>query len=248
ISGQGFIAKAATVELFQKLKIKLVPGDGFLPACVPAAFGSWTFALAKFGTLTLADILEPVIDLAENGYPLYPVLPQALTRSAKRFRSEWPSSAALYLPDGKVPPVGTLLKNPKWAATMKKVVDVEKKNKKHGRADAIQAAIDFWYKGEIARTIVDYFSKTECRDASKRKHKGILTTDDFSAWKPTLEKPVSVPYRGLTVYKCGPWTQGPVFLQQLRLLDGFDLAKMGHNSTSYIHTVIECAKLAFADR
>src|SRR5262249_8394231 len=115
-------------------------------------------------------------------------------------------------------------------------------------AEAIQAAVDFWYRGEVARKLVEYMSTTEVRDASKRKHRGILTTEDFAAWKPTLEEPVSAPYRGLTVYKCGPWTQGPVFLQQLRLLEGFDLAKLGHNSASYIHTVVEAAKLAFADR
>src|SRR5207244_7566610 len=108
--------------------------------------------------------------------------------------------------------------------------------------------IDFWYKGPIAETIVDFMAKTAVRDASKRSHKGLLTKEDFAAWKPTLEPPVSVDYRGLTVYKCGPWTQGPVFLQQLRLLEGFDLAKMGHNSASYIHTAVEAAKLAFADR
>src|SRR5207244_5091787 len=108
--------------------------------------------------------------------------------------------------------------------------------------------IDFWYKGPIAETIVDFMAKTAVRDASKRSHKGLLTKEDFAAWKPTLEPPVSVDYRGLSVFKCGPWTQGPVFLQQLRLLEGFDLAKLGHNSTEYVHTVIESAKLAFADR
>jgi gamma-glutamyltranspeptidase/glutathione hydrolase len=225
-----------------------MPGDGFLPATVPAAFGTWAFALQRFGTLSLADVLEPAIDYAENGFPVYAALRGALGRLVKRFRAEWPSSAALYLPDGRPPALGELHKNPEWAATLKKVVETEKKAKKHGRADAIQAAIDFWYKGPVAETIVDYMAKTAVRDASKQAHKGLLTKDDFAAWKPTLEPPVSVDYRGLTVYKCGPWTQGPVFLQQLRLLEGFDLAKMGHNSASTIHTLIEAAKLAFADR
>src|SRR5207244_474909 len=83
---------------------------------------------------------------------------------------------------------------------------------------------------------------------SRRRHRGLLTKDDFAAWRPTLDEPISVRYRGLDVYKCGPWTQGPVFLQQLRLLEGFELTKLGHNSADYIHTVIEAAKLAFADR
>lgn len=249
ISGQGFSGKAATVEHFtEKLKIKLIPGDGFLPATVPAALGSWAFALMKFGTLTLADVLEPAIDYAENGYAVYPVLRGSLTTLKKRFEAEWPSSAELYTPNGKVPDVGDLQKNPDWAATMKKVVEVEKKAKKHGRADAIQAAIDYWYKGEVAEKIVAFMTKAAVKDASKGSHKGLLTKDDFAAWKPKEEPPVSVDYRGLTVYKCGPWTQGPVFLQQLCLLEGFDLAKMGHNSATYIHTLIESAKLAFADR
>jgi gamma-glutamyltranspeptidase/glutathione hydrolase len=248
ISGQGFIGKAATVDWFVNAKIDLIPGDGFLPATVPAMFGSWAFALMRFGTLTLKDVLEPVIDYAENGFPIYPSLRNALAGLAKRFRDDWPTSAAVYLPDGKVPAVGDLHKNPELAATLKKAVEVEMKAKKSGRESAIQAAIDFWYKGEVAEKIVEFMQKTEIRDASKQKHHGLLTKDDFAAWKPVLDEPVTVDYRGLTVHKCGPWTQGPVFLQQLRLLEGFDLEKMGHNSVSYIHTVVEASKLAFADR
>jgi gamma-glutamyltranspeptidase/glutathione hydrolase len=248
ISGQGWIGKAATVDYFRRLKVKLIPGDGFLPACVPAAFGSWAFALQRFGTLTLADVLEPSIEYAENGFPLDQQLRRSVAGLAKRFRAEWPGSAALYLPDNKVPAVGELHKNPDWAAVMKKAVEAERKARKHGRADAIGAAIDSWYKGEVAEKIVNYLSKTEVRDASNQAHKGLLSKEDFSSWKPSLEPPVQVDYRGLTVYKCGPWTQGPVFLQQLRLLEGFDLKKMGHLSAAHIHTVVEAAKLAFADR
>jgi gamma-glutamyltranspeptidase/glutathione hydrolase len=248
ISGQGWSGKAATIDLVRKLGIKIMPGDGFLPACVPAAFGTWAFALRRFGTLTLRDVLEPAIDYAESGFPMYPHLRASLQRLSKRFRAEWPSSAELYLPDNRVPGVGELHKNPRWSGTMKKVVEAETRARKLGRAEAITAAVDYWYKGEVADKIIAYMSKTAIRDASKKEHKGILTKDDFSEWKPTLEPPVSVDYRGLTIYKCGPWTQGPVFLQQLRLLEGFDLAKMGHNSAGYIHTVVEAAKLAFADR
>jgi gamma-glutamyltranspeptidase / glutathione hydrolase len=248
VCGQGWAGKAETVDWFRKAKITLIPGDGFLPATVPAAFGSWALALMRFGTLTLKDVLGPAIDYAESGYPVYPVLRRALAGLVKRFRAEWPSSAAVYLPGGRVPAVGELLKNPDWAATMKKVVDVETRERKRGREGAIQSAIDFWYKGEVADKIVGFMSKTAIRDASGRRHKGLLTKDDFAEWKPTLDTPVTVDYRGLSVYKCPPWTQGPVFLQQLRLLEGFDLKKMGHNSATYVHTVVECAKLAFADR
>src|SRR5262249_898739 len=140
----------ATVDWFREHKIDAIPGDGFLPATVPAAFGSWALALMRFGTLSLKDVLEPAIDYAEGGFPVYAVLHEALARLAKRFREEWPSSAAIYLPNDRVPAVGEVLRNPDWAATMKKVVDVETRERKRGREDAIQAAVDYWYKGEPA--------------------------------------------------------------------------------------------------
>ncbi len=247
ISGQGFIGKAATVDWFRKEGIDLIPGDGFLPACVPAMFGSWAFALMRFGTLTLKDVLGPAIDYAESGFPVYPGLRHAVAGLAERFRTEWPSSAAVYLPNDRVPAVGDVFKNPDFAAVLKKAVDVEAREAKRGREAAIQSAIDYWYKGEVASAIVD-FMKTPIRDASGKKHAGLLTTDDFTAWQPKLEEPVTIDYHGLSVYKCGPWTQGPVFLQQLRLLEGFNLEKMGHNTATYVHTVVEAAKLAYADR
>jgi gamma-glutamyltranspeptidase/glutathione hydrolase len=248
VCGQGWIGKAATVEWFRTAKVDPIPGDGFLSATVPAAFGSWALALQRFGTLTLRDVLEPAIDYTASGFPVYPSLRNAIAGLARRFREEWPSSAAVYLPNNRVPAVGEVLRNPDWAATLKKVVEVEAREKKRGREGAIQAAIDYWYKGEVAERIVHFMQKTEIRDASKRKHRGLLTREDFAEWKPTLDTPVSVRYHGLDVYKCGPWTQGPVFLQQLRLLEGYDLKKLGHNSANYIHTLIEAAKLAFADR
>jgi gamma-glutamyltranspeptidase/glutathione hydrolase len=248
VCGQGWVGKAATVDWFLKAKIDPIPGDGFLPATVPAAFGTWAFALMRFGTLTLKDVLEAAIDYTESGYPVYPSLHSSLTGLARKFREEWPSSAEIYLPGGRVPATGDVLKNPDWAATLKKAVDVETREKQRGREGAIQAAIDFWYKGEVAERIVAFMEKTEVRDASGKKNRGLLSKEDFAEWKPTLDEPVTVKYRGLDVYKCGPWTQGPVFLQQLRLLEGFDLQQLGHNSASYIHTVIEAAKLAYADR
>jgi gamma-glutamyltranspeptidase/glutathione hydrolase len=248
ISGQGWIGQAATIEWFRHAGIDPVPGDGFLPATVPAAFGTWAFALMKFGTLTLKDVLEPAIELTESGFPMYPSLRNAIAGLAKRFREEWPSSAAVYLPNNRVPAVGEVLKNPDWAATMKKVVDVEHREQSRGREAAIQAAIDYWYQSEPAQRMVEFMRSNAIRDASGQKNRGLLTLADFAAWKPKIDMAVTINYHGLDVYKCGPWTQGPVFLQQLRLLEGYDLKKLGHNSADYIHTVIEAAKLAFADR
>src|SRR5437660_2340075 len=147
ISGQGWAGKAATVKWFQKAKIDPIPGDGFLPATVPAAFGSWALALMRFGTRTLKEVLEPAIDYTESGFPMYPGLRNAIAGLAKRFRDEWPASAAVYLPDNRVPAVGEVFKNPDWAATLKKVVAVETRERSRGREGAIHAAIDDGDKG-----------------------------------------------------------------------------------------------------
>ena len=133
LSGQGWVGKAATVEWFRKAKIDRIPGDGFLPATVPAAFGSWALALLRFGTLTLKDVLEPALGYTESGFPVYAGLHNAIAGLAKRFREEWPTSAAVYLPNGRVPATGEVLRNPDWAATLKKVVDVETRELKRGR-------------------------------------------------------------------------------------------------------------------
>src|SRR5262249_941256 len=151
------------------------------------------------------------------------------------------SSAEVYLPNGRVPTTGEILRNKDWAATLKKVVDVETREHKRGREDALQAAIDYWYKGEPAERMVAFMQNTEVLDATGKKHRVLFTQEDFAAWKPELDEPMTVRYRGLDVYKCPPWTQGPVFLQQLRLLEGFNLPKLGHNTANYIHTVIEAA-------
>ncbi len=248
LSGQGWVGRAATLDWFRQAQIDPIPGDGFLSATVPATFGTFALALQRFGTLTLADVVEPAIDYAQYGWPLYPTFHAALGDLAKLFRERYPTSADVYLPGGRVPEVGTLMRNPDWARTLKRVVEVEKKARRRGRRQAIQAAIDFWYKGDIAARIVRFLQTTEVLDDSGRSHRGLLTLEDFADWRPQLEAPVTVRYRGLDVYKCPPWSQGPVFLQQLRLLEGFDLQRMTHNAPPYIHTLIESAKLAFADR
>src|SRR5207248_1414174 len=141
-------------------------------------------------------------DLAESGFPVYPGLRGAIAGMAERFRTEWPSSAAVYLPDDRVPAVGDVFKNPEFAATLKMAVDIETRGVKGGREGAIQDVIHWWYTGFVALKIVD-FMKTPIRDASGKKHAGLLTADDFATWKPKLEEPVTIDYHGLSVYKCG---------------------------------------------
>src|SRR5262249_27170020 len=212
ICGQGWVGKAATVSRFRQLGIDRIPGDGFLPATVPAAFGTWAYALMHFGTLTLRDVLEPALEYTGEGFPMYPGLRNSIAGLARKFREQWPTSAAVYLPDNRVPAVGEVFRNPDWAATLKRVVDVELRERRRGREGAIQAAIDFWYKGDAAERLVAFLQNTAILDASGKKNRGLLSKEDFAEWRPTQEPPLSVPYRGLDVFKCGPWTQGPVFL------------------------------------
>jgi gamma-glutamyltranspeptidase/glutathione hydrolase len=248
INGQGTAPKAATIAWFKAHEIDVIPGDGLLPATVPAAFDAWVTALERFGTLSLGEVLTPAIELAENGFPMYERMRTVLLRVAERFREEWPTSAEIYLPKGEVPDIGDILILRDWAETFKTVVEEERRALRQGRAAALKAARDRFYKGEIAETIDRFVRENRVLDASGRQHSGLLRKEDLAGYHARVEEPVTTSYRGYHVYKCGPWCQGPVFLQQLNLLEGFDLASMGHNTVEYIHTVIEAAKLAFADR
>ena len=246
VSGHGTAPREATLERYLGYGIELIPGDGFLPALVPPAPASWIALLARFGTMRLADVLLPTIELAENGFPMYGGLHWAISGPAKRFREEWPSSAEVWLPGDRVPAIGGIFRQPDWAATFRRLIDAEASHKK--RADGLQAAHDEFYRGEIAERIVDFCRSTEIRDASGEAHAGLLSMEDFADYAARIEEPVATDYRGVTVHKCSSWTQGPVLLQSLNLLEGYDLAAMGHNSADYIHTVVECMKLAYADR
>jgi gamma-glutamyltranspeptidase/glutathione hydrolase len=268
VNGQGPAPKAATVSWFKEHGYELIPPDGFLPAVVPGAFDAWVKALERFGTMTLADVLQPAIELASKGFPVYPELRRSLTgrdqevglaidegktkakpmSTAERLLEEWHSSAEVYLHGGQVPQVGEVIVNPEWARTFEEVGNAEDKARKKGREVGLRAARDYFYLGPIADKIVKFMQTFKCRDVYDKEHHGLLTTEDFANYHAKFEEPITVKYRGHDVYKCGPWTQGPVLLQQLNLLEGFDLQRMGHNTVDYIHTLIECAKLAFADR
>lgn len=247
ISGQGGAPMALTLGWLKSQGMDMIPGDGLLGACVPSAFGAWVTALRDYGTMDLAATLGPVVDLARDGFPMYPHLREIIAQHADRFREEWPSTADIYLDDGRVPDVGWLVRVPEWADTFARVIDVERRARRHGRRAALDAAVDHFYRGPIGGRLAEFAKDTEVRD-TLGVHRGLLTADDLARHKTRAERPLSVRYRGIDVYKCSTWSQGPVFLQQLNLLEGFDLASMGHNSADYIHTVIESAKLAFADR
>jgi gamma-glutamyltranspeptidase/glutathione hydrolase len=251
INGQGWAPRAATIQWFRSHGIRLIPSDGFLPATVPAQFASWCTALQHFGTASLADVLGPTVEMAEAGFPMYAALRNAIAKSAARYTSEWPTSADIYMPGGRIPEEGELIRNPQWASTFKGAIDASLREAGRGREAAIQAAIDYFYSGPVAQKAVEFSSQNAFVDDSGEAHTGLLSLDDFADFGrqgTQIEDPAHVTYRGVEVLKCGPWSQGPVFLQQLKLLEGFDLRALGHNTADYLHIYIECAKLAFADR
>jgi len=231
LCAQGLAPRAATIERYRdELGLDLVPGTGALAAVVPGAFGGWLALLRDYGTLPLRDVLRFAIDYAENGYPVLPAITSAIRNVETLFRDEWTTSADVYLPALRE----SLHRNPQLAKTYRRLA-------------AASDPLEEWYSGFVAEAIVA-FQEREWMDSSGRRHRGLVAEDDLRDWRATYEAPLAVDYHGLTVLKAGPWSQAPVFLQQLRLLDGFDLEAMGLGSAEYVHTVTECAKLAFADR
>jgi gamma-glutamyltranspeptidase/glutathione hydrolase len=247
LCGQGVAPKAATIQAYRDLALDLVPGTGLLAAVVPGAFDAWMLLLRDHGTMTLRDVLAPAIGLARDGYPLVPNISLTIASVQELFKREWTSSAAVWLPEGRVPMPGTLFRNPGIAATYERLLS-EAESAGSDRARQIEAARRAWYKGFVADAIDRFYRETEALDTSGRRHRGLLSGDDLAAWQASYEDPVAYDYHGYTVCKTGPWGQGPVFLQQLALLKGFDLSAMSFDGPDFVHTVVECAKLAYADR
>jgi gamma-glutamyltranspeptidase/glutathione hydrolase len=245
--GQGPTPASASIEHYRDLGLDLVPGTGLLAAVVPGAFGAWMALLEQRGTWSVRDILEPAIAHAADGYPLLPGAARTIGMVEQMFRDEWTSSAATYLTRSGVPEAGSRFRNPVLAQTYQRIV-AEAEAASSNRDGQIAAARDVFYRGFVAEAIVDFCATQDVMDTSGRRHRGLLSGDDLANWQPTVEEPLSLDYQGLTIHKTGPWGQGPVMLQQLQLLSGFDLAGMGHLSVDWLHTVIECSKLAYADR
>ena len=248
ISGMGWTPKAFSIDWCREHGIDLIPGDGYLPACVPAVVGTWATAVARFGTMSFSQVLQPATELAENGFPVYEALRYRLSANAQKFMELYPTTGEVYCPNGQPPQTGEVLRNPDLANTLRLMCQAEAAAQHKGRIAGIEAARDAFYRGEIAERIIEFISENPVEDASGVAHAGLLSYEDMAEWHATVEEPVSFNYRGVDVHKCPPWTQGPVFLQQLAILEGFDLKKMGHNSAEYLHTWLESAKLAFADR
>jgi gamma-glutamyltranspeptidase/glutathione hydrolase len=229
LCGQGVAPAAATIERFRDLGHELIPGTGVLAACVPGAFGGWLLLLQEFGTWSLDDVLAFAIDYADNGFPVVGGMHLSIARQSDLIAG-WPASRDLYLP---IPGVGAQFRNPVLAATYRRIVD---ESAGGSRDEQIDRARELFYEGFVADEIHRF---CEAED-------GLLTRDDLAAWRATVEPVASFDYGETTVCKTGPWGAGPVALQQLALLEGFDVA--GFTEAEFVHVVTECAKLAFADR
>lgn len=244
ICGQGPAPRAATIDSVEGLGLSEIPGTGLVAACVPGAFAGWMALLRDHGTWTLGDALQFAIGYAESGYPLLPRIAMTLEMVEPLFREHWPASAAVYLRDG-VPRPWQLFRNRDLAGTYRRLV--REGEAARGREEQIDAALRAFYSGFVAEA-ADRHSRTEVMDSSGERHSGLLRADDMAAFRAGHETPVTAGFGEWTVAKCAPWSQGPVFLQQLLLLEGAELATNGFLSTEHIHSVVECAKLAFADR
>ncbi len=248
VSGLGWNASAFTIDWCRENTLDMIPGDGYLPAVVPSVVGAWGAAVERFGHLSFAQVLQPAIELAENGYPVYPALSQAIAQNCHKYTHLYPTSGQIFLTNGQAPNVGDRLGNPDLANTFKLMVKAEANQAHKGRSAGIQAALKAFYQGPIAEKIVRFIQDNPVLDGSGKSHAGLLSYTDIASWEPRIEEPLTYQYQGLEVNKCPAWTQGPVFLQQLAILAGIDLKSLGLNSAGYVHTLVETAKLAFADR
>ena len=245
ICGQGVAPTGATPERFAALGVDVIPGSGLLPAVVPGAFDAWLLLLRDYGTLTLDFVMSPAIGYAQSGFPIHADSCGIIGSVEQLFRSEWPSSAAIWLPGGEVPRPNTLFRNPVLANTYLRLL--AEAAGPDGRYAQIERARGAFYKGFVAEAIAR-FARSAVLDVSGRRHAGLITAADLASWSASYEMPVTHDYRGLTVCKCGPWTQGPVLLQLLALLEGFDIASLDPVGPDFIHIWVEAMKLAFADR
>lgn len=239
INALGVAPTGATPEYFREQGMAYPPEYGPLAAVTPGTPGGLMEMLARYGTLSLADVLAPAIEMAERGYPIE----AGAVRSIARFQEEieqWPESAAVFLPGGEVPEVGDLFVQRDLAETLKQLVEAEARALEGGanRADAIMAAYDRFYRGDIAAEFV----------RGSRALGGLHTLEDLDRWQVHIEEPVLTNYDGIDVYKLTHWVQGPMMLQALNILEHTDIAELGYNSADYIHTLYQAMSLAFADR
>ena len=236
VSGLGVWPAAASAEYFRKHHGGRIP-PGILRTVVPAAPDAWMTALERWGTLTFGDCAASAIRLARDGFAAYPLLCDWIAQERDTIRP-WPGNAALYLPEGRPPRVGEVLRHEDLARSLQFLADEEAAHAGRGRRAGLAAARRAFYEGDIAARIADH----------QRENGGLLTAHDLARFRVDIEAPVSTTFGPVEVRGCGPWCQGPMLLQALAILDGMDLEAMGHNSVAYLHTFAEAINLAAADR
>ena len=247
VNGQGVAPAEASAQAFRRLGFEQVPGIGLLPATVPGAFGAWMRVLRDHGTWSLAEVLAPAIGYARDGFPLIERAVQAIYAVQDLFREQWTSSAATWLPDGRVPAPGALFRLPVLADTYERLVG-EAQRRGPGRIAEIDAAVDIWYRGFVATEIDGYYRTARVRDSSGESHGGLLRYDDLANWRATVESPLTIDFGRYTLAKCGFWSQGPAFLQQIGMLRHAGLERHAPHTAGFVHRIAEAAKLAMADR
>jgi gamma-glutamyltranspeptidase/glutathione hydrolase len=247
ICGQGPAPSGATLAHYRGEGLDLAPGAGLLAAVVPGAIDAWLVMLRDYGTMAIEDLLAPAIGYAREGYPLVAGICKAIAGVAELFANEWPSSARLYLQGGRAPAPGSLFRNPELATTYEALAAAARAAG-GDRERRIEAARRAFHDGAIAEAIERFAVNTVAMDSSGRRHRGVLRASDLAAWRASIEPPVEYTYRATTVFKPGPWSQGPVLLQLLALLKGFDIAAMDTLGADFVHTLVEAKKLAYADR
>ena len=246
ICGQGPFPADATVERLTGMGLRQMPGTGLLPAVVPGAFDGWMLLLRDYGTLKLRDVLSYAIFYAERGFPLVPRIVATIIPAVEYFKTEWPSSGEIWLANGKAPHPDKAFRTPAIAETYRRIL-AEAEAAGGDRIAQIEAARRAFYRGFVAEAI-DRLYRTELMDSTGTRHRGLLTGDDLARYAARIERPVSIGYHGLDVHKIGPWSQGPMLLQTLRLIEPLDIAAMDPLGLDFVHTLVEALKLGFADR
>ncbi len=236
VAGLGPWPKALDPELFMRAYGGKIP-KGVLRTVVPAAPDAWITALRRWGTMGFGEVAAAAIRLARDGFPMYPLMEESLKRHEADHRV-WPSSAAIFLPNGRPPEAGELFRQTDLAGSLQYMADEERAAAGRGRVAGLEAARDAFYRGDIAKRILAFMEEEG----------GLLSAEDLAEYRSPVGSPECRRFGDLEVFTCGAWCQGPVLLQTLALLEGVDLTALGHNSADYIHQLTEALKLAFADR
>lgn len=246
LCGQGVAPAAATIAHYRTEGLDLVPGAGLLATVVPGAFDAWMLLLRDHGTLGPREVLEPAIHYAEAGHPILANVAQAIAGVAEMFRTQWPTSAEIWLPGGNAPKAGDRVRNPALAETWRRIIaEAEAAPTREARIDRARAA---FASGFVAEAVGDWIAQAEVMDGTGHRRRGVLSADDMARWQASFEAPLTAEHAGWTVAKTGPWGQGPALLEALMTLDGSGIEAMDPLGPDFAHLAIEALKLALADR